>query len=132
MTKKEGLFRYNPLSDEATSQYPKKSAAEIIQEIVKPVPVVCAFQSVPAAYLINIDSILNIDVLIASNNDQAIAKTSKLIRDIPNLRPLNVGPLDNSKFIESLTPLLLNAAILNNLKEPSIRVVPWIPEAFKK
>jgi NADPH-dependent F420 reductase len=134
MTKKKGLFCYTrarfcykPLSGEETDQYSGKSAAEVIQQIVEPTPVVCAFQTVPAGYLNNIDNVMNIDVLIASNHDSAVAVVSKLIRDIPNLRPLNVGPLENSRFIESLTPLLLNAAILNNLKEPSIRVVPWMP-----
>jgi NADPH-dependent F420 reductase len=132
MTRKDRLFRYSPLSNKEKCQYSGHSAAEVIQEIVEPTPVVCAFQTVPAAYLNNIDAILNIDVLIASNSDAAIAQVSKLILDIPNLRPLNVGPLDNSRFIESLTPLLLNASILNNLQTPSIRVVPWMPTSFKK
>jgi 8-hydroxy-5-deazaflavin:NADPH oxidoreductase len=132
MVKRGRLFRYSPLSNEEKCQYSGKSAAEVIQEIVEPIPVVCAFQTVPAAYLNNCDSILNIDVLIASNNDAAIALVSRLILDIPNLRPLNVGPLDNSRFIESLTPLLLNASILNKLQTPSIRVVPWLPTSFEK
>ena len=132
MAKKEGLFHYSPLSNGDKCHYSGKSAAEVIQTIVEPIPVVCAFQTVPAAYLNNCDSILNIDVLIASNNEAAITLVSKLILDIPNLRPLNVGPLDNSRFIESLTPLLLNASILNNLHTPSIRVVPWVPTSLEK
>jgi NADPH-dependent F420 reductase len=131
MTKKKGLFCYAPLSGEEISQYLGKSATEVIQEMVGSIPVVCAFQTVPAAYLNNIDCIMNIDVLIASNYDPAISVVSELILDIPNLRPLNVGPLENSRFIESLTPLLLNAAILNNLHDPSIRVVPWMPASFE-
>ncbi len=127
MVKKDRLFHYSPLSNEEKCQYSGKSAAEVIQELVEPIPVVCAFQTVPAAYLNNCDSILNLDVFIASNNDAAIALVSRLVLDIPNLRPLKVGSLDNSRFIESLTPLLLNAAILNNLHTPSIRVVPWVP-----
>jgi hypothetical protein len=132
MKKIKGLFHYTPISGEATGPYQGKSAAEIIQEIVKPTPVVTAFQTVPAAYLNNIDSVMNIDVLIASNHDTSIKLISRLICDIPNLRPLHVGPLDNSRLIESLTPLLLNAAILNNLQEPSIRVVPWMPASFEE
>jgi hypothetical protein len=38
----------------------------------------------------------------------------------------------NSKLVESITPLLLNAAILNDLKDPSIRIVPWLPSDFEK
>jgi predicted dinucleotide-binding enzyme len=113
-------------------QYQGKSAAEVVQEMVGPIPVVSAFQTVPATYLNNLDSVMNIDVLVASNYAQTIVFASKLIRDIPNLRPLNVGPLENSRLIESLTPLLLNAAILNNLHDPSIRVVPWMPSSFEE
>ena len=62
-------------------------------------------------------------------NDLAIV--SKLVRAIPNLRPLRVGPLENSKWVESITPLLLNAAILNGLHDPSIRIVPWMPTSLE-
>jgi NADPH-dependent F420 reductase len=130
MTKRNGLFCYKSLSGKEAGQYLGKSAAEVIQQIVEPTPVVCAFQTVPAGYLNNIDSVMNIDVLMASNDNSAVEVVSKLVQDIPNLRPLNVGPLENARFIESLTPLLLNASILNKLKEPSIRVVPWMPAAI--
>jgi NADPH-dependent F420 reductase len=132
MKKTKGLFAYAPINGDTASKYRGLSAAEVIQELVKPTPVVSAFQTVPATYLNNIDSVMNIDVLVASNNDSATALASKLVSDIPNLRALNVGSLENSRLIESLTPLLLNAAILNNLHDPSIRVVPWIPAAFEK
>ena len=115
-----------PLEGEA-SLNGRRSAAESIQEVVGSAPVVSAFQTVPAAYLNNIDAVLNVDVLVAGDDDLAIAKVSRLVRDIPNLRPLRVGPLENSKRIESTTPPLLNAAILNGLHDPTIRVVPWMP-----
>ena len=67
------------------------------------------------------------DVLIARDDDLALAKVSSLVRDIPNLRPLRVGPLESSKWVESITPLLLNAAILNGPHDPTIRVIPWMP-----
>lgn len=129
MRKKKGLFVYTPLA--GNERRPQtKSAAEILQKIVAPMPVVSAFQTVPATYLNNIDVIMNLDVLVASDSKEAVASASKLISDIPNLRALYVGSLENSRLIESLTPLLLNAAILNNLKDPSIRVVPWMPTSF--
>jgi NADPH-dependent F420 reductase len=129
MQKKKGIFVYAPLVGSETGLQ-TKSAAEILQDIVAPVPVVSAFQTVPATYLNNIDSIMNLDVLVASDSKEAVASASRLISDIPNLRALYVGSLENSRLIESLTPLLLNAAILNNLKDPSIRVVPWMPTSF--
>jgi hypothetical protein len=127
MTRKKKLFYWTPL--EKGSGISESSAAEAIQDAVEPAPVVSAFQTVPAAYLNNIDAVLNVDVLIAGDDELAIAKVSSLVRDIPNLRPLKVGPLENSKWVESITPLLLNAAILNGLHDPTIRVVPWMPSS---
>jgi hypothetical protein len=123
MKRKNKLFYFESLN----SGY-EKSAAETIQKLVEPIRVVTGLQTVPAAYLNNIDAFLNLDVLLAGDDELALSIVSKLIRDIPNLRPLKVGPLDNSRFIESITPLLLNAAILNGLSDPSIRIVPWIPD----
>ncbi len=127
MTRKENLFYWTPLEEREDPGFRGRSASESIQEIVAPSPVVNAFQTVPAAYLNNIDAVLNVDVLIAGDDDLALAKVSKLVRDIPNLRPLRVGPLENSKWVESITPLLLNAAVLNGLHDPTIRVIPWMP-----
>jgi NADPH-dependent F420 reductase len=127
MTRRKKLFYWTPL--EGDEAYGGRSAAEAVQEAIRPVPVVSAFQTVPAAYLNNIDAVLNVDVLMAGDDELALAKVSSLVRDIPNLRPLKVGPLENSKWVESITPLLLNAAILNGLHDPTIRVVPWMPTA---
>lgn len=127
MRRRKKLFYWAPLEGEEFEEFRLRSAAEIIQEVVEPANVVSAFQTVPAAYLSNIDTILNIDVLMAGNDELALNKVGSIVRDIPNLRPLRVGPLENSKFIESITPLLLNVGVLNGLHEPSIRVVPWIP-----
>jgi len=127
MSRRKKLFYWTPLEGEALVDLRTRSAAEVIQDIVKPAYVVSAFQTVPASYLYNIDSVLNIDVLLAGDDELSLAKVGSLVRDIPNLRPLRVGPLENSKFIESITPLLLNVAVLNDLRDPSIRVVPWMP-----
>jgi predicted dinucleotide-binding enzyme len=94
------------------------------------IPVVSAFQTVPASYLGDLDSVLNIDVLVSGQDEHALQTVAEIIHDIPNLRALRVGPLSNSKLVESITPLLRNAAILNNLRDPSIRIVPWFPSDF--
>ncbi len=119
------------ITSRASSEIRGKSAAELIQEFIKPTPVVSALHTVPAAYLNNLDAVLNIDVFVAGNDHSAINRIAKLICDIPNFRPLKVGPLQNSRLIESITPLLLNTDILNNLKDPSIRVIPWIPTSYE-
>jgi NADPH-dependent F420 reductase len=129
MAKVGKLFTYSALLvDGKTSS--EKSAAELVADEVKNVSVVSAFHTVPASYLADLDSVLNIDVLLSGQEEQALQTVTKIVQDIPNLRALRVGPLSNSKLVESITPLLLNAAILNHLKDPSIRIVPWFPSDF--
>ncbi len=131
MKKKEKIFVYTPIPIEKTDSNETKSAAELIQDVIKPTQVVSAFHTVPAAYMNNLDAALNIDVFISSDYESASKKVARLICEIPNLRPLIIGPLCNSRLIESLTPLLLNTAILNNLVDPSIRIVPWLPTSYE-
>ena len=78
----------------------------------------------------SLGEVLNVDVLVASNDDSAIIEASRLIYDIPNFRHLKVGPLENYRLIESMIQLLLNAATLNDPNELSIRIVPWIPTSY--
>jgi len=122
MERRGKLYHYQPLKTGMSS------ASEVIQELVKPAKVVAAFQTIPAVYLYNLDAIMNLDVLMAGDDEATLTIVSRLVREIPNLRPLRCGPLENSRWIEALTPLLLNAAILNGLHEPSIRIIPWLPE----
>ena len=135
MKKSQGTFKHIPLSKPAATNLTDetgslKSVAELIQELVRPANVVSSFHTVPAAYLTDTEKVLNVDVFVAGNDDTSITTASKLICEIPNLRPLKVGPLENSRLIESMVPLLLNVATLNDLKEPLIRVIPWIPSAY--
>jgi 8-hydroxy-5-deazaflavin:NADPH oxidoreductase len=129
MAREGKLFKYSPVIAGGKAAF-EKSAAELVADEVGNVPVVSAFQTVPASYLGDLDSILNIDVLISGQDEHALETVTKITHDIPNLRALRVGPLSNSRMVESITPLLVNAAILNNLKDPSIRIVPWFPSDF--
>jgi NADPH-dependent F420 reductase len=126
MVKRSKLFVWSPMVMKECGG--SLSAAEIIRDAVDPTKVVSAFQTIPADYLNAVDGILDLDVFVAGDDEPSVEKVMTLVRDIPGLRPLRVGPLENSKWIESLTPLLLNAAILNKLHDPSIRIVPWAPE----
>jgi NADPH-dependent F420 reductase len=129
MAKQGKLFTYAPVvvTRKAASE---KSAAELVADELEHAPVVSAFQTVPATYLGDLDSVLNVDVLLSGDDERALQTATEIAQEIPNLRALRVGPLQNSKFVESITPLLLNAAILNKLKDPSIRIVPWFPSDF--
>ena len=129
MTKEGKLFTYSPIvaGGKVGSE---RSAAELVADEIGGAPVTSAFQTVPASYLGDLDSVLNVDVLVSGQDERALRTVAEIIHDIPNLRALRVGPLANSRLVESITPLLLNAAILNNLRDPSIRIVPWFPSDF--
>jgi len=129
MAREGKLFTYSPIIVGGKTAC-EKSAAELVAEELGNIPVVSAFQTVPASYLGDLDSVLNVDVLVSGQDEHALQTVTKMTHDIPNLRALRVGPLSNSKMVESITPLLVNAAILNNLKDPSIRIVPWFPSDF--
>jgi hypothetical protein len=129
MAREGKLFAYSPIVVGGKIGF-ERSAAELVADELVNVPVVSAFQTVPASYLGDLDSVLNVDVLVSGHDEHALQTVTKIVQDIPNLRALRVGPLSNSKLVESITPLLLNAAMLNNLKDPSIRIVPWFPSDF--
>lgn len=99
-------------------------AAKTIKKYLPPsVSLVSAFHSVPARKLSNLDKELECDVVVCGDDEDAKKIVSKLISDIKGLKPLEGGPLDVSSLCESLTPLLLNIAIRNDLDDPAIKFV---------
>jgi hypothetical protein len=46
-----------------------------------------------------------------------------LVRDIPSLRPRDAGPLEASSMIEPLTPLLINIAARNRMKDVGVKFI---------
>ncbi len=104
---------------------PSGSAA---QEIATLLPggateLVSAFHTVPAAKLSNLDIELDYDVGVCGNSIHSKNIVFDLVRDIPGMRPMDIGPLEASSMIESITPLLVNVAIRNNMKDVSIKFI---------
>jgi 8-hydroxy-5-deazaflavin:NADPH oxidoreductase len=85
--------------------------------------VVSAFHTICAAALQDKDHELKADVLICGDDAEAIALVSGLASEIKNLRPLNAGPLAVSGMVESLTPMILNVARRNKIKDAGIKIV---------
>jgi len=96
MVKDKRLFYCKPLPSREAVNSEVKSAAEMIQDLVKPASVVSAFQTVPAMYLSRIDSNLNIDVLIASDDESAttIVQTWCTISLTLSLESWSIGELE--------------------------------------
>jgi len=102
---------------------PPPSAARIAQDILgEDVPVVAAFQSVPAAALRrNLDQPLDEDVLICADDLSAAELVSTLAESI-GLNPYYAGDLDNAIVVEGMTSLLISLNKYYKSRTASIRV----------
>lgn len=92
----------------ALAQVPEGSAALRIQAKLPNSPVVSAFKNQSATELLRTDRPLEGDVILCSNFPRAKAKVASWIRQIPNVRPVDAGGLENAVFVEGITALLLN------------------------
>ncbi len=87
---------------------PAGSAAQEAQEAAPESRVVAAFQNVSAEELLKPDVTLDEDVVICGDDGAAKQTVIDLTRKIPNLRPVDAGALYNAKYVEQITPLLVN------------------------
>lgn len=113
---KNEYFEYNPPE--------QGSAAEEIQEMLPhDMSVVAAYHTIASGRLCSLDPAFRCDVLICGDDRHSKDVVIALTDEVECLRPLDAGPLAAAKMIESLTPLLLNLAMLNHLKDPGIKVL---------
>jgi NADPH-dependent F420 reductase len=73
--------------------------------------VVAAFQHLPARELGDLDVDLHGDVLLAGDDAEAVTDVGELTAKIPQLRPVEGGPLVNAAGIEAMTAVLLTVNI---------------------
>ncbi len=114
MKMKGGWFVYSPDNG---------SAAQSVASILEGSRVAAAFHTIPAARLLAIGEPLEYTVLVAADKRETFAEASAIVSSIENLEPLYAGTLSTAGAIEALTPLLLNLAKRNGMKNPSIRIV---------
>lgn len=84
------------------------SAAEEAQEILPNSMVVAAFQNVSAEVLQDPEQSLEGDVVVCSDHPEAKRTVIGLADRIANLRGVDGGSLANSKYVEQITPMLVN------------------------
>jgi hypothetical protein len=69
--------------------------------------VVSAFKTVSAERLADLERPVDGDVLVCGDAPDAKQRIMDLARQIPNLRPIDCGPLRHARYVEALTVLLL-------------------------
>lgn len=87
------------------------SAAQEAQQLLPDAQVVAAFQNVSAEELLRADHLVSPmegDVIVCSDHRPAKDRVMDLVRLIPDLRPVDGGGLANAKYVEQITPLLVN------------------------
>ena len=98
------------------------SAAEQAAETVPPtVKVVAAFQNVSAALLSTSDPI-ECDVLVCGDDKEAKNRVFLLVEQIPGLRAVDAGKLENARIVEPMTALLIGINIRYKVHFAGLRI----------
>jgi NADPH-dependent F420 reductase len=98
------------------------SAAQEMQRILPEARVVGAFQNLAAGKLFDVDHELDGDVIVCSDDREALREVIWLAEQIPGLRGVNGGPLASSRYVEGITTLLVQ--INRNYKtEAHVKIV---------
>lgn len=114
MIKDGSLFIYKPPAEGS-------AALAIREKVPQSTKVVAAFHNVPAGKLKDIVKCKAVyDTIICSDDAEAKKFVMDLARNMGCLKPLDGGPLKQANTMESLTPLLINLAKLNGLKDLGI------------
>lgn len=101
---------------------PEGSAALQAKILLPKARVVAAFQTISSHHLLKTTSPLESDVVICSDDKNAKALIVKLVSRIQGLRAVDGGNLENARYVENLTALLLNINQLYNANS-SIRIL---------
>jgi NADPH-dependent F420 reductase len=90
---------------------PRGSVAAHVQAAVPKCRVVAAFHHLPAKELGHLGEPIESDVLICSDDAEAIREVAAIVDKIPGCRPLDSGELSNATAIEAFTAVLLQLNI---------------------
>ena len=111
-------FRYIPFEEG------KKTAAELVADNFKSRSrIVSAFHTISEVKLKKLELTLDADTYICGDDTSVVEKIKGLVSEIPGLRPIYLGELSMTYQAEVLTPMLLNGAKKNKLKNPGLKLV---------
>ncbi len=86
---------------------PEGSAAEQAQALLPGAHVVGAFQNLSATKLWKSDALLDQDVIVCADSDEAKQQIMRLAEQIAGVRAVDGGPLAASRYVEGITVLLI-------------------------
>ena len=98
------------------------SAALLIKRLLPPTARICtAFNTIAANRWKLLDEELNYSVPVCGDDETAKKQVMEIANRISKLHAFDAGPLAASHLVESLTPLLLNIARYNKMKDVGIQ-----------
>ena len=101
---------------------PEGSAALMIKRLLPPEARICsAFNTIAANRWKALDEDLSYSVPVCGDDDGAKREVMAIVNRISKLQAFNAGPLAVSAMVESLTPLVLNIARYNKIKDVGIQ-----------
>ncbi|OPY25502.1 MAG: F420-dependent NADP reductase [Methanobacterium sp. PtaU1.Bin242] len=89
---------------------------------MKDAKVICAFNNISSAALMNFTEQIDCDCLISGDDADSKAIATELIEQIPGVNVIDCGPLERAKIIEKITPLLIGLNIRNKTQFGGIRI----------
>lgn len=101
---------------------PTGSAAEEAEREVPEARWVAAFHTVPARGLLRPGARLKTDALVCSNDEEALKTVIGLADEMQGIRGVNAGALENARYLEGATALLININRIYN-SHGSIKIV---------
>ncbi|MDA4119283.1 MAG: NAD(P)-binding domain-containing protein [Thaumarchaeota archaeon] len=119
------ISMFNPLKLEGGLLHyslEKGSAAEELAALLPASRVATAFNNVPSS-IFEEEEPVPMDILVAADSKKTFDEAAVLVRSVPNLRPLYVGPLSQARMVERMTALVLNLAKLNKTGALATRFV---------
>ena len=87
------------------------------------VALAAAFKTIPAHLLADGDAALDCDEFVCGDSDEARAQAVALVRMLPGLRPVDIGPLSRARSIEHLTALAIAINRRHKIHDARFRIV---------
>jgi 8-hydroxy-5-deazaflavin:NADPH oxidoreductase len=102
---------------------PEGSAALLVKKLLPGARVVTAFNTIAANRWKDLDTEIDVAVPVCSDDADAKSVVMEVVNGTSKLKAYDAGPLAVSAMIESLTPLLLNIARYNKMRDVGIKFV---------
>jgi NADPH-dependent F420 reductase len=102
---------------------PEGSAALLVKKLLPGARVVTAFNTIAANRWKDLDTEIDVAVPVCSDDADAKSVVMGVVNGTSKLKAYDAGPLAVSAMIESLTPLLLNIARYNKMRDVGIKFV---------